>query len=635
MIIFGPPGAGKGTQAENIVKKMGVVHLSTGDMLRAAVAAETAMGLKAKEKMDKGELVEDDIVVGIIRERIAETDCHENGFLLDGYPRTVPQAEALDEMLGHQLALTHILNLKVSKEMLEERITGRRIHKASGRSYHIKFKPPKTPMVDDVTGEPLIQRDDDTAEALVNRLEKFEEETIPVLKHYKPTGIIIDIDGSTNDRDAVWELVEGALDINNAVSLKFNSEDFSAKNDGEEEEEEEVRAASRLSMLPVVAMAEDDEETPEAAPIFRIIMFGPPGSGKRTQSWRIQEHFKNILIEVDELIEAEIKAETKYGNQARACQEKGYDIDDEVVMKILEKRLNQEDVKENGFTLHHFPKSIHQSRELDTLLKLRGDRITHVLNFHCPDEVLKKRLKEDSKHALGDEEIESRLQKYHENTECVLSHYMCAKGHLVYEINGMEEIETTWKKVHDVLRKCMIGIEFNKTMSKHQQNTCGEDKHAHEHGKGLDEETLQHYSSVYRDIFQRIDADGDGGLSQDEISQAMSRKSMIGDHGEILKLMEELSTNEDGNVSLDTFIALVAGDTGITVDEDDVKEAFVEADINRNGRLYPAEILNFMRSLGDDEITLEDAEMMVEGVNDNGYIEYEEFKRVVMAADYI
>ena len=142
MILFGPPAAGKGTQAQNISETYNVIHLSTGDMLRQAVAAKSKIGLEAKAKMDKGLLVSDDIVIEVIRERISQVDCKRRGFLLDGFPRTLPQAMALDKMLGAN-GITHVLNLKVSQSLLQDRVTGRRIHEPSGRTYHVKFNPPK------------------------------------------------------------------------------------------------------------------------------------------------------------------------------------------------------------------------------------------------------------------------------------------------------------------------------------------------------------------------------------------------------------------------------------------------------------------------------------------------------------
>ena len=142
MILFGPPAAGKGTQAQNISETYNVIHLSTGDMLRQAVAAKSKIGLEVKAKMDKGLLVSDDIVIEVIRERISQVDCKRRGFLLDGFPRTLPQAMALDKMLGAN-GITHVLNLKVSQSLLQDRVTGRRIHEPSGRSYHVKFNPPK------------------------------------------------------------------------------------------------------------------------------------------------------------------------------------------------------------------------------------------------------------------------------------------------------------------------------------------------------------------------------------------------------------------------------------------------------------------------------------------------------------
>mmetsp|Transcript_11970 Transcript_11970/g.17848 ORF Transcript_11970/g.17848 Transcript_11970/m.17848 type:complete len:319 (-) Transcript_11970:110-1066(-) len=222
MILFGPPGAGKGTHGPKIEDLLNIPQLSTGDMLRAAVAAKTEVGLKAKAVMAAGGLVSDDIVVGIIRDRIKEEDC-KFGFILDGFPRTKVQAMALDKMLAEEGAcVTKVVELQVPDEVLEERICGRWIHKASGRSYHVKYAPPKTmkvdadgkpvkeSMTDDETGEPLMQRPDDTASALVKRLQGYHGETVPILEHYKPNGVVTTVNANQK-MDGVWSEVLGAL----------------------------------------------------------------------------------------------------------------------------------------------------------------------------------------------------------------------------------------------------------------------------------------------------------------------------------------------------------------------------------------------------------------------------------------
>ena len=165
LILLGAPGAGKGTQAAFICKKFGIPQISTGDMLRAAVKAGTAMGVAAKKVMDSGGLVSDDIIIGLVRERIAQPDC-ANGFLFDGFPRTIPQADAMKQA-GVKLDL--VLEIDVPDESIIERMSGRRVHLASGRTYHVKFNPPRQAGRDDVTGEPLVQRDDDREDTVRRR----------------------------------------------------------------------------------------------------------------------------------------------------------------------------------------------------------------------------------------------------------------------------------------------------------------------------------------------------------------------------------------------------------------------------------------------------------------------------------
>ena len=180
LILLGAPGAGKGTQATFICQEYGIPQISTGDMLRAAVKAGTEMGLAAKKVMDAGGLVGDDIIIGLVKERIANPDCAK-GFLFDGFPRTIPQADALKEA---GVKLDCVLEIDVPFEAIIERMSGRRAHLASGRTYHVKFNPPKVEGIDDVTGEPLIQRDDDKEDTVKKRLEVYSAQTRPLVEYY-------------------------------------------------------------------------------------------------------------------------------------------------------------------------------------------------------------------------------------------------------------------------------------------------------------------------------------------------------------------------------------------------------------------------------------------------------------------
>lgn len=180
LILLGAPGAGKGTQAAFICQKYGIPQISTGDMLRAAVKAGTPLGLAAKKVMDSGALVSDDIIIGLVKERIAQADCAQ-GFLFDGFPRTIPQAEAMRQA---GVKLDYVLEIDVPFEAIIERMSGRRSHPGSGRTYHVKFNPPKVQGVDDVTGEPLVQRDDDKEETVRKRLQVYADQTRPLVDYY-------------------------------------------------------------------------------------------------------------------------------------------------------------------------------------------------------------------------------------------------------------------------------------------------------------------------------------------------------------------------------------------------------------------------------------------------------------------
>jgi len=212
VILVGPPGAGKGTQAPRLRDEICACHLSTGDLLRSAVSRGTELGKAAKAIMERGDLVSDDIVNGIVAEAIDSKECAQ-GFILDGYPRTVEQAKALDAMLAEKgKQIDDVVELRVPDEILTERITGRWIHKASGRTYHSKFNPPKSAGVDDVTGEALYQRKDDTKEVLPKRLENYHAQTTPVIGYYKEMAKVKVVDANAK-MATVWSRIKASLNI--------------------------------------------------------------------------------------------------------------------------------------------------------------------------------------------------------------------------------------------------------------------------------------------------------------------------------------------------------------------------------------------------------------------------------------
>ncbi|MDH5163830.1 adenylate kinase [Heyndrickxia oleronia] len=211
LVLMGLPGAGKGTQAEKIVDKYAIPHISTGDMFRAAMKEGTELGLQAKSFMDKGELVPDEVTIGIVRERLSKDDC-QKGFLLDGFPRTVPQAEALEAILQDlNKKIDYCINISVDKDILMGRLTGRRICKNCGATYHLEFNPPKEAGVCDRCGGELYQRADDNEETVQNRLEVNIKQTQPLLDYYAEKGYLKTIDGQ-QDINKVFADIDVLLD---------------------------------------------------------------------------------------------------------------------------------------------------------------------------------------------------------------------------------------------------------------------------------------------------------------------------------------------------------------------------------------------------------------------------------------
>lgn len=209
LVILGPPGAGKGTQAESIIEKYNIPHISTGDIFRENINNETELGKKAKGYMDKGILVPDEVVIEIVEDRLQRDDC-KNGFLLDGFPRTVQQAVSLDAMLDRMgTKLDRVVNIEVDPKILVERAVGRRICKTCGATYHVKFNPPKVEGVCDKDGTPLIQRADDTEETVSTRIQVYLDQTTPLIDYYKAQSLLLNVDGEQEISEVFNAVVKG------------------------------------------------------------------------------------------------------------------------------------------------------------------------------------------------------------------------------------------------------------------------------------------------------------------------------------------------------------------------------------------------------------------------------------------
>ena len=211
LILLGPPGAGKGTQAKAICEKYGIPQISTGDMLRAAVSAKTPLGIEAKKVMDAGELVSDDLILQLVKERISENDCN-SGYLFDGFPRTITQAEGMKKL---DINVDFVVELEVDDDEIIERMGGRRIHPASGRVYHVKFNPPKTENQDDETGEALIQRDDDAEQTVRKRLDVYHKQTAPLIDYYSENK------DKNSEKDPVYVKINGSGELNEISEIIF------------------------------------------------------------------------------------------------------------------------------------------------------------------------------------------------------------------------------------------------------------------------------------------------------------------------------------------------------------------------------------------------------------------------------
>lgn len=342
IIFFGPPGAGKGTHGPKLERLLNIPQLSTGDILRAVVTAQTDTGKEAESIMKSGGLVSDAVVIQLIEERIEEKDCVD-GFILDGFPRTLEQANALDSMLAAKnWGVTKLLALHVPDEVLEERIRGRWIHQKSGRSYHVKFAPPKSmiidesngepspeSMLDDETDEPLTRRSDDNAEALMKRLHGYHTDSSKILDHYSPRGIVRVIDANQN-LDAVWD-----------------------------------------EILRVLQRQRD-----------YVIVLGHPGSGKGTNGQKIGDLLKTQLLSTTDLLR----------NAAGAQEETTNDLaSDNSSIELLKDRIQKMDCR-FGFVLDGYPQTLKQAKALDSMLEEQKLSVSKVIELAILEEMVEQRL---------------------------------------------------------------------------------------------------------------------------------------------------------------------------------------------------------------------------------------------------
>jgi adenylate kinase len=415
-IISGAPASGKGTQCEFIKDKYKVVHLSTGDMLRAAVQAESEIGLKAKEYMDKGELVPDEVIIGVVIDRIQQKDCIEKGWLLDGFPRTRVQADALSNA---GIACDVFIQLDVDDGMLVERVVGRRMDPITGKIFHLKYSPP--PSDDEELMNRLVHRSDDTEEKIVVRIESYKKNLSSIIDKYATC--MVRINGNSTPA-AAWQ------DIRSHIEAK-------------------LRVANATK--------------PRKAP--RFIISGAPASGKGTQCEFIKKEFNVVHLSTGDMLRAAAEAQTPVGLEAKSFMDKGALVPDEIIIGVVIDRLDQADCKERGWLLDGFPRTRGQADalekagiECDVFIQLDVDenllvervvgrrmdpetgKIYHLKYSPPPEDVLPRLI-----HRSDDTEdkVKVRIQNYNNNLDSIIDKY-AAK---VIRIDGNRSPSLIWKEM--------------------------------------------------------------------------------------------------------------------------------------------------------------------------------------------
>ena len=455
-IISGAPASGKGTQCEYIRETFDLVHLSTGDMLRTAVEEKTPVGLKVQEYMDSGQLVPDEIIIGIVIARLKRPDCANRGWLLDGFPRTRAQADALSKAGGN---CDVFIQLDVDDELLVERVVGRRSDPISGKIYHLKYSPP--PEDDQELLDRLVHRSDDTEEKVVVRIENYKRNLDSIVDKYADK--MIRINGNTNPKE-VWESILTAT-VTQVGKIVSHTENKTAPN---------------VTTTPAPAVAETIMIKPSKGPKF--IISGAPASGKGTQCEFIKKEFNVVHLSTGDILRDAVEKKSPVGIKAQNYMDSGQLVPDEIIIGVVMERLSESDCEERGWLLDGFPRTRAQADALtysgvncdvfiqldvdDDLLVERvvGRRMDPVSGkiYHLkysPPPVDNQALINRLVHRFDDtkEKVVVRIENYKHNLDSIVDKY----GDKMIRINGNKLPQDIWFDIHPlILRKVKYQVIF-------------------------------------------------------------------------------------------------------------------------------------------------------------------------------